>query len=136
MRRLALALFAAAAPLALPVVTPVALADAALAPEVSLDELKAAVETKKAVIIDANGDQMYKDGHVPGALHFAKIEKSLESALPKDKSTLIVAYCGGPMCTAWQDAAKALKAKNYTNVKHFKGGIKGWKEAGQPVEKG
>ncbi len=111
-------------------------AEAALAPEISLDELKAVVASKGATIIDVNSTKSYKDGHVPGAVHFAQHEKNLAAVLPKDKSAPIVAYCGGVMCTAWEDAAKAAKELGYTNIKHFKGGIKGWKDAGQTMEKG
>jgi len=110
--------------------------DVAHAPQISLKELKLAVSTKKATIIDANGIDMFKDGHIPGALSYAKDGSKLASVLPADKSTPIVAYCGGPMCSAWEDVAKAVHALGYNNVKHFKGGIKGWKEAGELVEKG
>ena len=110
--------------------------DVAHAPQVSLKELKLAVSTKKATIIDANGIDMYKDGHIPGALSYAKDGSKLASVLPADKSTPIIAYCGGPMCSAWEDVSKAVHALGYNNVKHFKGGIKGWKEAGELLEKG
>lgn len=119
------------------VLSPAALAaDAAKAPEISLDELKKVVESHSATIIDANGSDMYKSGHIPGAVSFAANEKNVAAILPKDKSAPIVAYCGGPMCTAWEDAAKAAHEMGYTNIKHFKGGIKGWKDSGQKMEKG
>lgn len=105
-----------------------------LAPQVSLDELKKLVETKGAFIIDANGTKMYQDGHVPGAVSFAEHEKDFASVLPKDKNTLLVAYCGGTMCTAWKSPAEEAKKLGYTNIKHFKGGIAGWKSAGMQVE--
>jgi rhodanese-related sulfurtransferase len=38
------------------------------------------------------------------------------------------------MCTAWEDAAKKVKELGYTNVKHLKVGIKGWKEAKYPTQ--
>jgi rhodanese-related sulfurtransferase len=104
-----------------------------VAPQISLDELKKVVASKSATIIDANGDDMYADGHVPGAIHYA--EGKLGDALPKDKSAPLVAYCGGPMCTAWEFAAKEAMKLGYTNIRHYKGGIKGWKDAGQPMEK-
>ena len=107
-----------------------------VAPEIALDELKKIVETKGATIIDANGTEMYKAGHIPGAIHFAKHESNLASVLPKDKNAPIIAYCGGPLCTAWEDPAGKAKALGYTNIRHFKGGIKGWKDAGQALEKG
>lgn len=106
----------------------------AVAPEVTLQELKALVDAKGATIIDANSAKVYDSGHIPGAVSFAKNEKTLANQLPKDKNTLIVAYCGGPMCTAWEDPAKQAKTLGYSNIKHFKGGLKTWKDSGYPLE--
>lgn len=133
------ALVIAAALAAAPVIltqAPVALASAAVAPEVSLEDVKKLVETKGATFLDANSEVTYDKGHIPGAVNFSRNSQKLAEVLPKDKSATIVAYCGGPMCSAWEDAAKAAKALGYANVKHFKGGIKGWQDAGQKVEKG
>ncbi len=105
-------------------------------PDVSVTEVKTLVETKKAVIIDVNGSDSFKKGRVPGALDYASIKDQLEAKLPKDKNTLIVAYCGGPSCKAYQSAAQAAEKLGYKNVKHMSAGISGWKEAGQKVEKG
>jgi len=104
-------------------------------PDISVPEVKALAESKKAVIIDVNGTESYAKGHVPGALDYAVIERKLASVLPKDKNTLIVAYCGGPKCKAYQAAANAAQKLGYKNVKHMSAGISGWKEAGQKVEK-
>lgn len=104
------------------------------APQVTAEEFKKLVDTKSAFVIDANGADMYAGGHVPGALSYAQNEGKLASVLPKDKNALIVAYCGGPLCTAWEFPAQEAKKLGYTNIKHFKGGIKGWKDAGYPVE--
>jgi len=104
-------------------------------PDVSVTEVKALVETKKAVLIDVNGSDSFKKGRVPGALDYAAIKDTLEAKLPKDKNTLIVAYCGGPACKAYQSAAQAAEKLGYKNVKHMSAGISGWKEAGQKVEK-
>lgn len=106
------------------------------APMISLADFKVAAETKSATIIDANGTKMYEEGHVPGAISYASTEGKLATVLPSDKGTLLVAYCGGPMCTAWKAAADEAKKLGYTNIKHFKGGIKGWKSAKLPVETG
>jgi rhodanese-related sulfurtransferase len=125
----------AAAPLTL-TQAPLALASEAVAPELSLDEVKKLVETKGATFLDANSEVTYDKGHIPGAINFSRSSKKLAEVLPKDKNATIVAYCGGPMCSAWEDAAKAAKSLGYANVKHFKGGIKVWQDAGQKVEKG
>ncbi len=103
-------------------------------PDVSIKEVKALVVAKSAVIIDVNGSESYAAGHVPGALDFDKIEKNLAAALPADKSTLIVAYCGGPMCQAYQAAASAAVKLGYKNVKHMSAGIAGWTKAGEATE--
>lgn len=110
-------------------------ADSSLAPEVSLEELKAIVAKKDAVILDVNSSKSYAEAHIPGAIHFEKNKSDLAKVLPGDKKSLIVAYCGGPLCTAWEEAAKAVKALGYSNIKHFKGGIKTWTSTGQTTEK-
>ena len=102
--------------------------------EVSLDELKKLIETKTVFLIDANSGKSYEKGHLPGAVSFTKNEKDFASLLPKDKNAVLVAYCGGPMCSAWEDAAEAATKAGYTNVKHYKGGLKGWKSAGLSLE--
>ena len=104
-------------------------------PDVSVTEVKALAETKKAVIIDVNGTESYKKGHVPGALDYAAIKDKLAEVLPKDKNATIVAYCGGPKCKAYQAAATAAEKLGYKNIKHMSAGIAGWKEAGQKMEK-
>ncbi len=101
--------------------------------EVSLDELKTLVKDKKATIIDANTTETFAEGHVPGAVHYSK-NSTWQKHLPAAKTDLVVAYCGGPMCTAWEAPAKEAKQLGYTNIKHFKGGIKGWKDAKLSVE--
>ena len=104
--------------------------------DISVKEVKALTESKKATIIDVNGTESYNKGHVPTALNYADIKDDLASKLPKDKNALIVAYCGNPKCQAYQAAAKAASKLGYKNIKHMSAGIAGWKEAGEKTEKG
>lgn len=116
----------------------VALATSAFAGEfqdISIKEVNALTKSKKAVIIDVNGTESYNKGHVPGALNYDSIKDELAAKLPSDKNALVVAYCGGPKCMAYQAAAKAATKLGYKNVKHMSAGISGWKEAGQKLEK-
>ena len=99
-------------------------------PEIKQDELVKAVQAKTVFLIDANGSESYAEAHIPGAVNFDKLEGKFAESLPQDKQALIVAYCGGPGCQAWCQAADKLEEMGYTNVRHFKGGIKGWKTAG------
>jgi rhodanese-related sulfurtransferase len=103
-------------------------------PDISVADLKAAIESKKAVVIDVNGASAYKAGHIPGAINFAEAKADLAKQLPAEKDALIVAYCGGPKCSAYTAAAKAAKELGYTNVKHLSAGISGWKKAGEKTE--
>ena len=104
-------------------------------PDVSIKDLKSAIEKNQVTVIDANGTDSYKSGHIPTAIDFEANSTQIEKLLPKDKNTLIVAYCGGPQCMAYKTAAKKAVALGYTNVKHFSAGISGWTSAGEKVEK-
>ena len=103
-------------------------------PDITIKEVKGLTVSKKAVIIDVNGTESYQKGRVPGALNYEAIQDKLASALPADKNTLIVAYCGNPKCTAYKEAAEAAAKLGYKNVKHMSAGIFGWKQAGEKVE--
>jgi rhodanese-related sulfurtransferase len=105
-------------------------------PDISANDVNKLAESRSAVIIDVNGDESYKAGHVPGALNFAAIKDNLAGSLPKKKDSLIVAYCGNPKCGAYLRAAKAAQKLGYTNIKHMSAGISGWKAAGMKTEAG
>ena len=104
-------------------------------PDISISEVKAAIKAKKVVLIDVNGSESYAKRHVPTALDFDAVEKDLAKHLPADKDALIVAYCGGPKCKAYQAAANAAEKLGYKNVKHMSAGISGWVDAGEKTEK-
>jgi rhodanese-related sulfurtransferase len=104
-------------------------------PDISIADLKQAIADKKVTVIDVNGAASYKNGHVPGAVSFAEAKADLASKLPADKNALVVAYCGGPQCSAYKAAANAASSLGYTNVKHLSAGISGWKAAGESLEK-
>jgi rhodanese-related sulfurtransferase len=104
--------------------------------EITIPELKAAITAKKVVLLDANGTDTWSKGHIPGAIDFTAAKSSLGSVLPKDKNALVVAYCGGPKCRAYEAAAKAAEKLGYINVKHLTAGISGWQDAGEKTESG
>jgi rhodanese-related sulfurtransferase len=104
-------------------------------PDISIKELKTAIEAKSVTVIDVNGSESFKSGHIPGAVDFRANKDALANALPKDKNALVVAYCGGPSCSAYAAAADAAKKLGYTNVKHLSAGISGWLKANEPTEK-
>ena len=104
--------------------------------DISHDELTAAIAAKSAVILDVNGSDSYKAGHIPGAVDYIANKDHIASLLPADKNALVVAYCGSPACHAYAAAAEAAVKLGYTNVKHYAPGISGWKKSGALTEKG
>ena len=105
-------------------------------PDISINDLKTAIADKSVTLLDANGTEMYREGHIPGAINFEANADQLTKVLPKDKSALVVAYCGGPKCMAYKSAAAKALELGYTNVKHLPAGISGWKSAGEKIETG
>lgn len=54
-------------------------------------------EKGKFVLIDSRPPAPFAEGHIPGAVSmpFPKMPKMMASVLPKDKSELVIFYCGG-----------------------------------------
>ncbi|MCW8131722.1 MAG: rhodanese-like domain-containing protein [Planctomycetota bacterium] len=102
--------------------------------DISLDDLKKAIADKKVTLLDCNGSESYKAGHIPGAVDFNAVQGELAKSLPEDKGALIVAYCGSEKCPAYKAGADAAIKLGYTNVKHFSGGKAGWEKAGEKFE--
>ncbi|MGJ8697202.1 MAG: rhodanese-like domain-containing protein [Verrucomicrobiaceae bacterium] len=105
-------------------------------PDISIKDLKKAIQEKNVIVLDVNGTKSYTNGHVPTAIDFAAQGKKLETILEgKDKDTLVVAYCGGPSCGAYKKGAAQAKALGFKNIKHLSAGISGWLQAGEKTEK-
>ncbi len=102
--------------------------------DISVNDLEKAIKNGKVTVIDVNGAKSYSKGHIPGAIAF-KDANDLKSKLPANKDALIVAYCGGPKCSAYKRGATAAEKLGYTNIKHLSAGISGWKSAGKKLEK-
>jgi rhodanese-related sulfurtransferase len=105
-------------------------------PDITIPELKKAIESKQVTVIDSNGTDSWKEGHVPTAINYETARDEFAAKLPKDKTALVVAYCGSPTCMAYKVAAEKAKELGYTNVKHLSVGISGWKSAGEKTEAG
>ena len=109
-------------------------ATAAMTEDITMNELENRIEAGTVTLLDVNGTSTYKKGHIPGAIDFESQKAMLAAQLPEDKDALIVAYCGGPKCSAYKRGVKAAKELGYTNIKHFSEGLSGWKAAEKEVE--
>ena len=104
-------------------------------PEISYPQLRKAMDAGQVFLIDANSTESYSKGHIPLAKSIYN-PAFLEAQLPVLKNYPIAVYCGGPQCTTWHKAADFAVARGYTSVMHFKGGLKGWKAAGDTLATG
>ena len=108
-------------------------------PRISIKELKAMMDKGTPVtIIDVQPKVVYAEGHIKGAVSLPyKSQLELEDvwSLPEDR--LIVTYCDcGPGEADSDYMASQLIKYGYDNVKVLKDpSIRGWKEAGYPLEK-
>jgi rhodanese-related sulfurtransferase len=86
-------------------------------------------------LIDVREDNEFAKDHAKGAAHLGRgiLERDIETVIP-DKRADIILYCGGGYRSAL--AAESLRQMGYTNVRSMDGGMRAWREAGYPIEKG
>jgi rhodanese-related sulfurtransferase len=87
------------------------------------------------MIIDARPKaRKFDKGHIPGAYSIPerKFDK-MTDMLPKDKSTLLIFYCGGTKCMLSHKSAFKAEKLGYTNIKVYATGFPKWKKSGNVV---
>jgi len=101
--------------------------------EVSIDETRQALLTRRARVIDVREDNEWDEAHIKGAEHLGKgiIERDIERFAP-DKSSNLILYCGGGFRAAL--AADSLQRMGYTKVRSMAGGWRAWIAADGPIE--
>lgn len=85
--------------------------------------------------VDVREDDEWRAGHAKGAIHMGRgiLERDIENKIP-NKDDEIILYCGGGFRSAL--SADMLQKMGYTNVASMDGGIRGWRAANLPEEKG
>jgi len=102
--------------------------------ETNVIEVKSRLDAGEPLtLVDVREESEWERGHLPGAVHLGKgiLERDVERVFP-DLDRELILYCGGGFRSAL--AAEALKKMGYTNPVSMDGGIRGWMEAGLPVE--
>ena len=102
--------------------------------ETDVQKVKARLERGETLIlIDVREESEWEQGHIPGAYHLGKgiLERDVEKMFP-DPETELILYCGGGFRSAL--AADNLTRMGYTRAISMDGGMRGWREAGHPVE--
>jgi rhodanese-related sulfurtransferase len=104
--------------------------------ECTIQDVQKRIERGDAFhFVDVREDNEFAADHAAGASHIGRgiLERDIESLIP-DKGAEIVLYCGGGFRSAL--AAESLQKMGYRNVISMDGGMRAWREAGYPVEKG
>ena len=104
--------------------------------ECTIAEAKAKLDRgERFHFIDVREDNEFATDHAKGAVHLGRgiLERDIETVIP-NKHAEIVLYCGGGFRSAL--AADNLRKMGYTDVSSMDGGIRAWREAGYPIEKG
>ena len=104
-------------------------------PEVSLGEMQQLVRSRSAVILDCNGSDSYREGHLPGAIDYEANYARLGQILPGNRGVPVVVYAGGPFSSAYLSGAQAIQRLGYGNVRCFRGGLSSWAQAGLPMDR-
>jgi rhodanese-related sulfurtransferase len=86
------------------------------------------------VVVDSRGEEAWRQGHLPGAVHLptGEIPRLHAQRIPAG-ATVVVTYCWGPGCNGATRAAYELARLGYP-VKEMIGGYQYWVEEGFAVQ--
>ncbi|PLX99074.1 MAG: rhodanese-like domain-containing protein [Desulfuromonas sp.] len=93
----------------------------------------------RSVLIDARIAELYRTGHLPGAvsLPMDEVEERLPVFSEKYPGTRsLIVYCNGYGCIDSYDLAVRLLRLGYNDVMVYEAGYPEWRDAGLPVEGG
>lgn len=104
---------------------------------ITRDELKTALESRVALsLLEALPEKYYRHGHLPGARLFPHDQaRELAAELLTEKGAPIVVYCASATCLNSHQAAQALTALGYTDVRVYVEGKADWQAAGLLLER-
>jgi rhodanese-related sulfurtransferase len=108
---------------------------------IGLSQFRSAVESRRALILDARPAPFFIQGHVPGALNLARDDfaddyRRLAGVLKAAREKPIMVYCSGGACHDSRLVANALLTLGFSNVSVFTGGWEVWSAAGLPISRG
>ena len=103
-------------------------------------ELKQKIDAEQGlVVINVLAPEDHREAHIPGSLNVPlDRERFADEVLAKtgSRDAEVVVYCASETCAASRRAARKLDEAGFRRVYGFTGGIRGWQEAGLPVESG
>ena len=93
------------------------------------DELVQAHREKSCTIVDVREPHEFGRGHIPGALNHP-LSQFNPARLAQDKPVVLICQAGGRSATALRRALAA----GHQKVRHYPGGMSGWRSRGGPVD--
>lgn len=104
-------------------------------------ELKDALDRgDDLLLVNVLSEASFRKEHIPGSenIPFPSTEHFVDEVarLAGSRGRRIIVYCAGPNCQASDEAARALRDADFTNVTRFEGGLREWKRARYPVQTG
>ena len=97
-------------------------------PAIAHDELVRAHQQRSCVIVDVREPHEFNGGHIPGAVNHT-LSRFDPDSLTQDKPVVLICQAGGRSATALRRALSAGRQ----NVRHYAGGMSGWRAHGGPV---
>jgi rhodanese-related sulfurtransferase len=108
--------------------------------QIRRDELRALLDARDVVLVEALPAPHYEAEHIPGAVNVPDVPDvpdvtaETAAAAAPDKTVPVVTYCAGPSCGRSKAAAAAFLRLGYTDVRVYVGGKADWADAGLPFE--
>jgi rhodanese-related sulfurtransferase len=105
----------------------------------SADDCLQLLQAGKAVFLDAREADLYRMGHLPGALHMPKdmVDQSLERLREMERGNkILITYCDGQGCQKAEELLRALQGRGIRALGLFADGWEGWMEKGLPIDEG
>lgn len=104
---------------------------------IDLKELNRLLDGHTAVLIDARGEEAFREGHLPGAQNLPlqsprNFKIDFLSKFPKN--TRFILYCINAECTQAERLERQFNLLGFANTHVFSGGWEAWQKAGQNAQ--
>ncbi len=114
----------------------------ASAPDVSTEEMEAAIASGRVLVLDTRPHLEWAIGHIPGAVNvspkpgtsmslYVSDVAEVERLTRGDKQKPLVVYCNGPFCGKARRVAEELLAAGFTSVRRYQLGAPVWRALGK-----
>lgn len=98
---------------------------------VGFDDVRTAIETGRAVVIDVREPGEFAAGHIPGSRNMPLSQFDV-AAVPTDRPVILLCQAGARSARA----RAACAAQHGGNVTHYAPGFAGWRAGGGAVTRG